>query len=258
MRKRYITLSFVVAVLLISSGCALAPVKKITDCKNDTVCADKLLASCSLGSFVAGAKNDINLKIIGKNDMGCVVEIAFTGPKTTEDPVQGYGMSCVFPLNVNNYQQINQSIFSSKLENCTGELKDRLTTPISKLIPEESSVVNESATVSKPAPDFSRNPSYINQTLALCSKGSFYVDAGNGAEMKFTIVHKVATGCSVTAEYSKNTNSNLVGPKMSCLIPTISIHTEIGIQKLISDKFIISDNNSSANVCTGELYKLIK
>lgn len=246
------------AVLLISSGCALVPVKKTTDCKNDIVCADKLLASCSLGNFVSGAKNDISLKITEKNDTGCVVEIEFTGPKTAEDPLQGYGMSCVFPLNVTNYQQINQSILSSKLENCTGELKDRIFTPGNKLVPEESSAVNESATASKPAPDFSRNPTYINQTLAFCSKGFFYIDAGNGAEMKFTTVHKVANGCSVEAEYSKNTNANLVGPKMSCLIPTISVHTEISIQKLISDKFIVSDKYSSANVCTGELYKLIK
>ena len=258
MRKRYITLSFMAAVLLISSGCALTPIKKITNCQNDTVCANNLLASCSQGSFVAGIKNDMSFKIIEKKDVGCVVEIEFIGPKTTEDPLQGYGMSCVFPLNVTNYQQLSGGIFSSKLENCTGELKDRIFTPSNKLALEASGTVNESATTNKPAPDFSRNPTYINQTLAFCSKGFFYIDSGNGAEMKFTIVHKVATGCSVEAEYSKNANSTLVGPKMSCLIPTISVHTEISMQKLISDKFIVSDKYSSTNVCSGELYKLIK
>lgn len=254
--KKYVVL-FIVASLIAGGVYALTRTKGQKDCGNDIECGNGLLATCSPGNFLAGIKKDTNFRVVGKKDGRCVVEIKFVGPKTTENPLQGYGMSCMFPLVNNSYQMINKSLLSSKLENCTGELKDRLVMPISKLIPEAGAPTSADSGTSQQTNDFSRSPGHIDSTLSLCSKGLFYIDAGNGSEMKFTTVNKVSTGCSVQVEYSKNSNPALVGPKMSCLIPT-GINVLPEVQKLISDKFIVSDKYSSSNVCTGALYKLIK
>ena len=44
---------------------------------------------------------------------------------------------------------------------------------------------------------------------------------------------------------------------MRCMLPT-AIQTVADVDNLIKNKFVVSDEYSSSNVCSGELYKLIK
>jgi len=280
MKKNYVVLSFIALVLLFSTGCTTNQVQKTIECGNDTKCADQIFASCTPGSFTLQDKEFKNgYKIIEKKDNNCLIEIEFIGPKTTEDPLQGYKMSCLLPLeNSTKPYQIAKDLLSSKLNNCTGELKDRMLMPIDQLYPElstdRSSITPEqkaaadkmiadaiarekSLTPEQKAYEIDRSMGKINIVLSFCNKGYFYINLDNGAEMKFTSFHKYPDNCGVNVEYTKNQNAKLIGPKMSCFFPN-NINSLPEVQKLINNKFIITDSNATSHICSGDLSNLIE
>jgi len=44
---------------------------------------------------------------------------------------------------------------------------------------------------------------------------------------------------------------------MRCMLPA-TIKTVADIDNLIKNKFVVSDESSSSNVCSGELYRLLQ
>ena len=88
-----------------------------------------------------------------------------------------------------------------------------------------------------------------NKLLSSCEKGDFVTKTDDNVEIKFDLQAKTATGCVANAQYAGNSDNNLAGQKMRCLLPN-NIKTIADVNKLIKDKFTISDANSTYSVCT--------
>ncbi len=234
----------IVGILLFSTGCAINKVDQLVDCKKDVACANKLITQCNQGVFITGDANvEVKFIIQGKQKNNCVVKWNFLDASTI---FGNSDMYCLLPPTITDVKEISNYLFRTKYQGCKGELKDKITKPVKEVFPELN---KEQVTCV--------DDECINKMVASCEKGSFIIKITESAHLKFSIQRKLAVGCSVEAQFVKNSNSNLVGPQMGCLLP-VTVKTMVDIDNLIKNKFIVSDEHSSSNICSGELYKMIK
>lgn len=243
--KKIIQTAVVAGILLFSAGCGVTAVKQQVNCAKDTDCANKLVAQCDPGSFILGTTgSETKFTIKEKKSDGCVVEWGFLN---NQSPLYGNStMACLVPPTFKTADEMSSQLFNNKFQGCSGELKDKITKPIKEVMSESN---NDQAGCT--------DAQCANKILASCEKNSFTVKTANGAELKFSVQAKVAVGCVAEAQFSSNPNQNLVGPKMRCMLPA-TIKTVADIDNLIKNKFVASDESSSSNVCSGDLYRLLQ
>ena len=243
--KKIVQITTVVSMLLITAGCAVSTIKPQVNCEKDVECTNNLIAQCNMGTFITGSANaEAKFTIIGKQSDGCKVEWGFLN---SGSPLSGFTMSCNVPLTIKSADEMFNYLFNNKYQSCNGELKDKITKPVKEVFPELNKKLSTCT-----------DTECVNKLLVSCEKGGSFTRKTVGeAELKFSIQAKVATGCVANAQFIRNSNQNLVGPQMRCMLPT-AIQTVADVDNLIKNKFVVSDEYSSSNVCSGELYKLIK
>jgi len=230
--------------LFFTTGCAINQVIQPVNCDKDTKCASQLITQCSPGTFIVGIGNaEAKFTVEGRKANECKVEWGFLNSGSL---LSGLTMSCTIPSTITNANEVSNYLFNDKYQGCSGVLKDKIVKPTTEAFPE---LHKEPATCT--------DTECANKLLASCGKGSFTTKTADGAELKFSVQTKTATGCIVDAQFTSNPNQNLVGPKMRCIF-SVAIHTVADVNNLIKNKFVVSDGYSSTNVCSGELYKLLK
>lgn len=243
--KKIIQMAFITGIMLFSAGCGVATVKQQVNCEKNVDCANKLVTQCDPGTFILGTTGaETKFTVKEKRSDGCLVEWGFLNNQSP--PYGNSTMTCLASLTFKTADEMSSQLFSNKFQGCNGELKDKITKPIKEVVPESN---NDQAGCA--------DAECANKILASCEKNSFTVKTANGADLKFSIQAKVAVGCVADAQFTSNPNQNLVGPKMRCMLPA-TIKTVADIDNLIKNKFVASDESSSSNVCSGDLYRLLQ
>jgi hypothetical protein len=230
----------------IKNGAAEPGSATLAECGSNITCANDLIKNCTKGIFTYGEPNPRSYSVKNKNTNGtCLVEWGYVEQKY---PLTGK-MACSVPTTVQTVSQFEEYTVKDDFSVCSGPLKDAITKPSNEILPEPIAEENNCA-----------DAACTQRLLENCTRGTLSVKRirdNKTTEVKFLVTgRKVASNsCYTEASIIQSPQSNLIGPKMNCVLENII--TSYDVQQFITDKFRQISSESSS-YCTGELYELVK